>query len=61
MDICKLTKEEKELIRDAVKIAISPEVVRKVNDRFWQMEDIMTEISNELVAGTVVFDENSDQ
>ena len=60
MDITNLNTTERELICDAIKIAISPEVI-KLNDRFWHMEDLMQEISNELKAGTGVFRYDSDK
>ncbi|MDP2788886.1 MAG: hypothetical protein Q8O46_02430 [bacterium] len=50
MDISNLNTTERELICDAIKIAISPEVL-KMNDRFWHMEDLMQEIMEEIMAG----------
>jgi len=49
MDINNLDISERELMCDAIKIAISPEVI-VVNDRFWGMEALMQEIINELMA-----------
>lgn len=47
MDITKLDVAEREFICDAIKVAIRPDVIT-VNDRFWNMENIMQEITTEI-------------
>jgi len=50
MDIRNLDVADREFLCDAIKVATRPDVIA-VNDRFWQMEDIMQEIATEINSG----------